>query len=270
VAPAPRKLAAGRNEGRCVPRRVWWLRTKNSSGRRVSISFKTELEARTAAAKLEAARILGQDYQPRAAVKTVPPFAKVAEEAVKLYGQLHTQQPSTTANREWFLRSYLLPRLGDRPMMAEHFNELSIMRLIAELRGVLSDTSLGNGLGALRMILDHAVRLGLLSSNPMRASGKLWKAEPRPELDPFSSSEIRAIVRAAYSFNPDFATSIELEARTGLRPGELMALRRQDVDLRAGTVEVHGSWHHGRRGPTKTRHSERRVSVPPPRARRHR
>jgi hypothetical protein len=35
-APAPRKLAAGRKVGVCVPRRTWWLRTMNSSGRRIS------------------------------------------------------------------------------------------------------------------------------------------------------------------------------------------------------------------------------------------
>ena len=50
-APAPRKLASGRNQGRCVPRRTWWLRTVNSVGKRVSIAFKSEIEARTAAAK---------------------------------------------------------------------------------------------------------------------------------------------------------------------------------------------------------------------------
>jgi hypothetical protein len=66
-APAPRKLAAGRNVGACVPRRTWWLRTVNSVGKRVSIAFRSDQEAREAARKVEAARILGQDYRPRTA-----------------------------------------------------------------------------------------------------------------------------------------------------------------------------------------------------------
>jgi hypothetical protein len=67
-APMPRKLAAGRNAGACVPRKTWWLRTLNSAGKRVSIGFRSEPEAREAARKVEAARILGQDYRPRTAV----------------------------------------------------------------------------------------------------------------------------------------------------------------------------------------------------------
>jgi len=67
-APTPRKLAAGRNQGRCVPRKTWWLRTVNSAGKRVSIAFRSEQEAREAARKVEAARIPGQDYRPRTAV----------------------------------------------------------------------------------------------------------------------------------------------------------------------------------------------------------
>jgi integrase len=231
----------------------------NSAGKRVSIAFRSEQEAREAARKVEAARILGQDYQPRVAVKAVPTFAQVADEAMKLYAQTRKLQPSTENGNAWFLKKHLLPKLGAKPVTSEYFNRLSIKRLIAELRADLTDTSISGGLGVLRTILDHAVDAGLLSSNPTRAGAPLWQPEARAEVDPFSATEIRSIVRAAASFNPDFATSIELEARTGLRPGELMALRRQDVDLR-GTVEVHGSWHHGRRGPTKTRHSERRVS----------
>jgi integrase len=258
-APAPRKLAVGRNQGRCIPRRTWWLRTVNSAGKRVSIGFKSEQEARTAAQKVEAARILGQDYTQRAAA-AVPTFATVADEATKLYAQTRKLQPSTKAGHAWFLKHHLLPRLGTTRVTPENFSRLSIRRLIAELRGDLADSTLSTALAELRIVLDHAVDMGLLPSNPMRGAAALWVAEAKPEVDPFSAAEIRAIVRAAASFNPEFALMVELEARTGVRPGELMALRRGDVDARTGTVEIHGSWHHGRRGPTKTRHSERRVS----------
>jgi integrase len=246
--------------GRCVPRHVFWLRTKNSAGKRVSISFRSEAEAFEASRKVEAARVLGQDYSPRATAVPVPTFAQVAKEATTLYALTRKLAPSTEAGHAWFLKHHLIPKMGTAPMTPEHFNRLSIRRLIAELRGDLADSTISTSLAGLRTILDHATDMGLLPSNPMRTGGALWQAEAKPEVDPFSATEIRAIVRAAASFNHDFALMVELEARTGVRPGELMGLRRGDVDSRAGTIEVHGSWSHGRRGPTKTRYSERRVS----------
>ena len=160
VAPAPRKLAAGRNQGRCVPRKTWWLRAVNSAGKRVSIGFKSDQEARDAARKVEAARILGQDYTPRAAVKAVPTFAQVADEAMKLYAQTRKLQPSTENGHSWFLKRHLLPKLDTKSVTAENFNRLSLKRLIAELRADLTDTSVSGGLGVLRTILDHAVDAG--------------------------------------------------------------------------------------------------------------
>ena len=66
VAPAPR-LRGDQVAGPCIPRRCWWLRTMDGRGRRVSLAFPTDQAARDAARKMDAARILGQDYLPKTA-----------------------------------------------------------------------------------------------------------------------------------------------------------------------------------------------------------
>jgi len=115
-APAPRKLAAGRNQGRCILRRVWWLRTKNSAGKRVSISFKSEAEAREAARKVEAARTLGVDYTPRsAAAPSVSKFSEIAREALTLHASTRSLRPGTVSNHDAFLKNHSCPPGVTRP-----------------------------------------------------------------------------------------------------------------------------------------------------------
>ncbi len=266
VAPVPsaRRLQ-GRQIGRCRPRRIWWLRV-NDTGRRESFAFKTEAEARVEAAKAGAARVLGQAYRPRTTTPTAPKFAEVAGEALKLHVQLKKLQPATVTNHQQFLRLHLLPAFGNKPVTPENFSRLELRRFIAKLRDPetgLSDSTITVSLPTLRLSLDYAVERGLIPSNPMTAGGPLWHHQAAGEVDPFTSSELRAIVKAARVVNRDFATLIQTMVQAGLRPGEVLGLRRGDVDLQTGVASVRGSWSltRRRRGPTKTPKSTRAVSL---------
>jgi len=272
-APAPKKLAAGRSLGKCVPRRTWWLRTRNAAGTRVSIGFKSEIEAREAARKVEAARTLGVDYAPPVAADTppkAPTFAHVAEEALTLHSQLESLRPGTLRCHRKSLKNHLLPAFGALPVTPEHFSQLALRRFIANLRDPqdptgrrLSDSTITTSLPTLRLTLDHAVELGLLPANPMKTGRRLWKHRAGSEVSPFTCAELRRIVRATREFDQDFAALVQLMAQTGLRPGEALGLRRGDIDLEAGVVHVRGTWslNDNRRGPTKTAKSVRTVSL---------
>jgi integrase len=261
VAPAPR-LRGAQQPGSCTPRRVWWLRTRNSSGKRVSVAFQSEGEARVAAAKVDAARVLGQEYQPKVAAPTVPTFAAVAKEALQLYAQLMKPRASTLANHEGFLRAHLAPHFGTKPVTLAHFNPLEIQRYIVRLQATLSDASIRVSLPTLRLVLDHGVKLGLLAANPLRSGAKLWKSSPPAEsVDPFTSSELRSLLKAAREIDKDFAVLIQMMVQSGLRPGEALGLRRSDIDLTTAMASVGSSYSKNRLGPTKTRSSIRRVSL---------
>jgi integrase len=265
VAPAPRKLAAGRKQGRCVPRKTWWLRTVNSVGKRVSIAFRSEQEAREAARKVEAARILGQDYTPRAAAAPrAPLFREIAEQALKLYSSTRSLRPSTVENRESFLRSQVLPHWGAKEVIPANFSRLALREWIADLRDkkTLADSTLHAYLPVLTSILDYAVERELLAVNPMRGGEPLWRGTvAAEEVDPFTPADLRKILVAARAIDPDFATCCQIMMQTSLRPGEALGLRRCDIDFVIGMVAVVGTWSRKRYGPPKTRSSVRKVSL---------
>ena len=251
------------NGRRCVPRHVWWLRV-SLQGRRNTVSFRTEAEARVAARKVEASIVLSQDYM-RSIVesRTIRPatFAEVAEEALKLYIATHSLRPATLAHHESFLKQHLLPYFGSKPVTATVFSRLEMRRFIANRREALKDTTLSVSLVTLRLILDHAVELGLIPTNPVRGGERLWRPEADDPVDPFTASEIKAILKAARAVQPDFGVLVQVLAQTGARPGEGLGLRRCDIDFERGEAHIQGTWSRNRRGPTKNRHSTRVVSL---------
>jgi integrase len=159
---------------------------------------------------------------------------------------------STIENNAAFLKNHLLPEFGEIPMAPTFFSRLEIKRFIAAKRKVLADSSLKTGLPILTLILDYAVERGDLPANPMRTGEPLWRAGERADVDPFSASELRSILKAARATDPNFVVLIQLMAQAGLRPGEAMALRRGNVNLEAGTVDIRGTWTRGRFGPPRT------------------
>ena len=87
---------------------------------------------------------------------------------------------------------------------------------------------------ALRQTLEAGVRWGYLTSNPARRAGRNRQPPPRM-VRTYDRAELEAIARElspAYRPLPVFA------AATGLRPEELFALERRDVDRRARVLTV--------------------------------
>ena len=117
----------------------------------------------------------------------------------------------------------------------------------------LADSTLLTLLPTLRLILDYAVEERWLPANPMAGGVRLWRPSQTPDrVDPFTGRELRAILQVAATIDPDAAVFFRLWAQSGLRSGEVRALRRGDLDLTAGVAHVQRSRTKGRLGPTKT------------------
>jgi integrase len=85
----------------------------------------------------------------------------------------------------------------------------------------------------LRAVLNTAVRDGAIVKNPCQIPGAgSDRAKERPVASP---GEVVALVEA---ITPRYRAAVLLAAWCGLRRGEVLALRRADIDLRAGTVTV--------------------------------
>jgi integrase len=108
---------------------------------------------------------------------------------------------------------------------------------------------------ALRQVLNRAVNWKLIDDNPA-------KRVPNParrcrEQRPFDSwQQIRSL---AEQLGPAHGPMVLFAAATGLRPSELFALERRDVDRAAGVVRVRRAYANGRVKHTKTRLSRRAV-----------
>ncbi|MBT3165292.1 site-specific integrase [Streptomyces sp. Vc74B-19] len=115
----------------------------------------------------------------------------------------------------------------------------------------------------LKSALEHAVREDELPRNVAR---NVKTTAPRPRrFQPLTATEARKFLDAARAER--LHALYELALRTGLRKGELLGLRWEDLDLNSGTASIRRSLQRTRTGglthlPTKTRASERRIALP--------
>jgi integrase len=92
---------------------------------------------------------------------------------------------------------------------------------------------IGQSYRFLRAVMSTAVRDGAVARNPCQIAGAgSDRAKERPVASP---AEVVALVEA---ITPRYRAAVLLAAWCGLRRGEVLGLRRGDVDLAAGTVTV--------------------------------
>jgi integrase len=117
----------------------------------------------------------------------------------------------------------------------------------------------------LKSALEHAVREEEIPRNMAR---NVRTGTPRPRrFEPLTAEEAREFLAAAsgHRLQPLF----ELALRTGLRKGELLGLRWEDLDLDGGTASIRRTLQRTNSSgltalPTKTQSSERRIALPTP------
>ncbi|MGW2635656.1 tyrosine-type recombinase/integrase [Streptomyces sp. NPDC001348] len=115
----------------------------------------------------------------------------------------------------------------------------------------------------LKSALEHAVREEEIPRNVAR---NVRTGTPRPRrFNPLTADEVRQFLTTAQGHR--LAALFELALRTGLRKGELLGLRWEDLDLDGGTASIRRTLQRTRSSglatlPTKTISSERRIALP--------
>lgn len=125
-----------------------------------------------------------------------------------------------------------------------------------------------SNLPAVRAMFGDAMRDGLVDANPF-AELRLPGSRGRKDLVALTEPELTAIADVALTdemelgeYAPEYRAMILFSGYVGLRPGELFALQRDDINGQLCTIERSLS-STGEIGPTKTGRS-RTVIVPPP------
>jgi integrase len=168
---------------------------------------------------------------------------------------------STLQDYESTLRVHLAPRFGS--MGLERIGPEHVEAFIATKRAEgRAPKSVLNYLGFLHSLFEHGQRRGWAAANPCKLVDK-----PRPEGDGeirfLTETEVEALVRAVPD---DHLGSTErvlylTAAMTGLRQGELLALRWLDINWFAGRVRVRRNFVRAEYGTPKTLRSSRSVPL---------
>ncbi|WP_316741010.1 site-specific integrase [Streptomyces sp. MK7] len=129
----------------------------------------------------------------------------------------------------------------------------------------LSPLTLAYVHSVLKSALEHAVREEEIPRNVAR---NVRTGTPRPRrFEPLTVDEARKFL--AVTNGHRLQALFELALHTGLRKGELLGLRWEDLDLAGGTASIRRTLQRTNSGgltalPTKTQSSERRIALPTP------
>ena len=222
-------------------------------GRVVSRTFRRRKDATAYAATVEADKLRGAVVDPRHARVTV-------EEWCRSWLALRTDlRPTTRRMYAYLLKNHILPTLGRTelgkltPSAVRSWHATLLPRF---------PTAATRGYQVLRASLNTAVTDGVLVTNPckVKGAGQGHSAE-RPVA---SMAEMDALSDA---IDRRWRVMVLLAYWCSLRIGELRGLRRRDIDLLHGWVDVREQVVDigGRfvTGPPKTDAGRRRVAIPP-------
>ena len=172
-------------------------------------------------------------------------------------------RPGTWQRYEQYARLHSVPMLGHRPL--SKIGPADLQLLYADrLAAGSSPTSVRHLHRFLHRVFDQAVRWGATSRNPVTL------VDPprvvRHEFRALTAAEARCLVTGLQGDR--LAALYVLALTTGMRQGELLALRWADLDLPARRLAIRGSLHRDPGGgwtirEPKTDHSRRQVVLSP-------
>jgi integrase len=171
-------------------------------------------------------------------VRTGATFADAAAEWLRYIEHDRDRKPSTIAGYKALLRSQLLPAFGD--LRIEDITTPMIESWIAGVKR--SAATRTKALVLMHGVFERARKQYGLRINPV-ADVEKPPQRRSGDIEVFSPEEVMALVRAAAS-EQDAAIYLTA-AFTGLRRGELLALRWRDVDFTGELLRVRASYTEG-------------------------
>ena len=173
------------------------------------------------------------------------------------------RKPSTIEAYSYWLRIHIVDFFG--PTAVGEITRDDVRGLAAALeRKGLAPKSRANALGTLHSLIEFAIDEGwMVGENPVKRIEKPALATTDPDVHFLETEEVEALLRAV----PDDPLGrVErvmylAAAMTGMRQGELFALRWRDVDWSARRIRVRRNFVRGEFGTPKSKRSSRSVPL---------
>ncbi|HLA81454.1 MAG TPA: tyrosine-type recombinase/integrase [Thermoleophilia bacterium] len=176
------------------------------------------------------------------------------------FGALFAIAPSTRARDDSYFRSFILPYFADESLAK--VNPLHVQGWVSALLAKdYAPATIRKAYQLLSAVFDAAVTSDLIARSPCRGI-KLPK-DVREEMRFLSPDEMEKLANA---IDPRYQTLVLTGAYTGLRPGELLGLKLNQLDMLRRQLRVVGALSEVkgqvRLGPPKSKASRRTVAMP--------
>ena len=209
------------------------LTRRRSCGKGTSKKEARELEARWR-------RVLEAPREPTTPTLKTDTFRRFAWRWFEIHIETNSK-PSYARSTEQILRVHLVPHFGDAELRTVSSEAVALFK--ARQAKKLAPKTVNNHLGALSRLFRSAVEWGYAERNPVKGVG-LLKLPPQ-EFRFWDAEQSEAFLAKVLGVDPEWHAFFLCALRTGLRLGELFALRWGDVDLVKRALHVRRSWSHG-------------------------
>jgi integrase len=189
-------------------------------------------------------------------------FAEVAERYVDHLEHVMGRKPSTINDYRSMVRRHLGPYFNGKAIDRISADDVASY-LSAKSRQGLSVKTVSNHLVFAHGVFTFAVKRGHATTNPVAAVDRPHPDGTHPDFRYLGPEEFEAVLRVAPNdvLGPTDRVVYLAAGMTGLRQGELIALRWRDIDWEAGLIRVRRNYTRSQFGTPKSRRSSRAVPM---------
>lgn len=169
---------------------------------------------------------------------------------------------STVQDYRIMLDRHLGPHFAAKPIDRITADDIAAY-MARKAREGLATKTIANHLNFAHGVFAYAVKRGAIPANPVASVDRPRTGGADPDIRYLDRTEVAALLRAVPDdlLGPTDHAIYLTATMTGLRQGEIVALRWRDVDWSAGLVRVRRNYTRGEWGTPKSRRSSRAVPM---------
>lgn len=193
--------------------------------------------------------------------KQTPLFEQYSSDWLRIYKEPKLRS-TTLKSYKTLLRLHIVPFFGER-----HLPDITTQDIQAFFneRSDMSRSSLRQMHVILEQILDSAIEDGYVQANPARSKRLSYSKKVSARM-PLSAGEYRDILSHLDKLDRDDRTLVALLAMTGMRRGEVLALKWRNIDFENNLIHVESSitfsTNQGTEGDPKSNAGIREIPLP--------